>query len=129
MGLCTLFMNPSRIRKAAAALKPATLLDFHQVLKERKYRRLFSPERRGKPGPKGPSKELIEAIVEMKRRNPRSLPIAVGRVHRTHTPFVDLSELAAVPQFVATFPPRFAKLLAPEALRRLQTRRPTTTFG
>ncbi len=24
MGLCTLFMNPSRIRKVAAALKPAT---------------------------------------------------------------------------------------------------------
>ncbi len=24
MGLCTLFMNPSRIRKAAAALKPTT---------------------------------------------------------------------------------------------------------
>ncbi len=35
MGLCTLFMNPSRIRKVAAALKPATLLAFHQALKER----------------------------------------------------------------------------------------------
>jgi len=66
-----LFMNPSRIEKVAAALKPATLLAFHQALKERKYRRLFSPQRRGKPRPKGPSKELIQAIVEMKRRNPR----------------------------------------------------------
>jgi len=71
MGLCTLFMNPSRIRKVAAALDPATLLAFHRALKERKYRRLFSPQRRGKPGPKGPSKELVQAIVEMKRRNPR----------------------------------------------------------
>ncbi len=71
MGLCTLFMIPSRIRKVAAPLKPATLLAFHQALKERKYRRLFSPQRRDKPGPKGPSKELIQAIVEMKRRNPR----------------------------------------------------------
>ncbi len=71
MGLCTLFINPSRIRKVAAALKPTTLLGFHRALKERKYRRLFSPQRRGKPGPKGPSKELIQAIVEMKRRNPR----------------------------------------------------------
>jgi hypothetical protein len=35
MGLCTLFMNPSRIRKVAA-LKPATLLAFHKALKERK---------------------------------------------------------------------------------------------
>ncbi len=48
MGLCALFMTPSRIRKVAAALKPATLLAFHQALKERKYRRLFSPQRRGK---------------------------------------------------------------------------------
>src|SRR5262249_34504060 len=28
------------------------------------------PKRRGRSGPKGPPKELIEAIVEMKRRNP-----------------------------------------------------------
>ena len=71
MGLCTLFMNPSRIHKVAAALRAATLLAFHQALKERKYRREFSPQRRGKPGPRGPSKELIQAIVEMRRRNPR----------------------------------------------------------
>lgn len=32
MGLCTLLMAPSRIRKAAAVLKPATLLGFHQAL-------------------------------------------------------------------------------------------------
>ena len=70
-GLCTLFMNPSRIRKVAAVLKPATMLAFHLALKERKYHRLFSPQRRGEPGPKGPSKELIQVIVEMKRRNPR----------------------------------------------------------
>ena len=71
MGLCTLFMNLSRIRKVAATLKPATLLGFHQALKKCKYRRLFSPQRRGKPGPNGPSKELIKLIVKMKRRNPR----------------------------------------------------------
>jgi hypothetical protein len=71
LGLCTLFMNPSRIRKVAAALKPSTLLAFHRALKDRKYRRLFSPQHRGKPGPKGPSKELVQAILEMKRRNPR----------------------------------------------------------
>ena len=71
IGLCTLFMNPSRIRKVAVVLKPATLLSFHKALKNRKYRRLFSPQHRGKPGPKGPSKELVQAILEMKRRNPR----------------------------------------------------------
>jgi putative transposase len=32
---------------------------------------LFSPNRRRKPGPKGPSAELVHAVVEMKQRNPR----------------------------------------------------------
>jgi putative transposase len=41
-------------------------------LVERKYRLLVSSRyRRRKPGPKGPSAELIAAIVEMKQRNPR----------------------------------------------------------
>jgi hypothetical protein len=35
-----------------------------------KYRLLFSPKPRGKPGPKGPGKDLIEAVVQMKQRNP-----------------------------------------------------------
>jgi hypothetical protein len=37
---------------------------------KRKYRQLFTPKQRGKSGPKGPSLELIAAIVETKRRNP-----------------------------------------------------------
>jgi transposase InsO family protein len=37
----------------------------------RKYRLLYSAGRKGKPGPKGPSPELIKAIVELKQRNPR----------------------------------------------------------
>src|ERR1700674_1299122 len=36
-----------------------------------KYQLLFSPRRRGRPGPKGPSKELFVAVLEIKRRNPR----------------------------------------------------------
>jgi len=71
IGLCTLSINPSRIRKVAATLKPATLLSFHQALKAPKYSRLFSSQRPGRPGPKGASKELIDAIVEMNRRNSR----------------------------------------------------------
>jgi hypothetical protein len=31
---------------------------------------LFSPEHRLRPGPKGPKKDLIDAVVAMKRRNP-----------------------------------------------------------
>ena len=52
-------------------IKPYTLLRFHNALKKRKYRLLYSPGGGRKPGPKGPSKEVINTIVEMKRRNPR----------------------------------------------------------
>jgi hypothetical protein len=37
-----------------------------------KYWMLFSPDRRRQPGPKGPSAELIRAVVEMKQRNPNA---------------------------------------------------------
>ena len=46
-------------------------LKLHRTLKQRKYRQLYSSGRKGKPGPKGPSRDLIQAIVELKRRNPR----------------------------------------------------------
>jgi hypothetical protein len=53
-------------------LKPATLFKFHKALVHRKYRLLFSysPGKR-KPGPKGPSAQLIAVILEIKRRNPK----------------------------------------------------------
>ncbi len=69
-GLCTLFINPGRLVRSAVVLRTSTLLAFHAALVKRKYRHLFSPKRRGKPGPKGPSLELIAAIVEAKTRNP-----------------------------------------------------------
>ncbi len=72
-GLCTLFIRPGRLLRIAIVLRPSTLLAFHAfhaALAKRKYRQLFSPKRHGKPGPKGPSLELIAAIVETKRRNP-----------------------------------------------------------
>ena len=69
-GLCTLFMRPARVLRSAIALKPSTLLHLHSVLRKRKYRMLFSPERVRRPGPKGPNKALIDAVVAMKHRNP-----------------------------------------------------------
>src|SRR5207244_11380356 len=72
LGLTTLFVIPRRIPKLGALIKPATLLKLHKALVDRKYCLLFSSSsHRRKPGPKGPSAELIAAIVEMKRRNPR----------------------------------------------------------
>jgi hypothetical protein len=64
-------MRPARLARSAIVLKPATILGCHRALVKRKYQLLFTPKRRGKPGPKGSSPELITAIVEMKRRNPR----------------------------------------------------------
>lgn len=69
--LCAGFMRPTRLVRSAIVLRPATILGFHRALVKLKYQLLFTPKHRGKPGPKGPSPELITAIVEMKRRNPR----------------------------------------------------------
>src|SRR5215467_6263749 len=69
-GLCTLLMHPSRMLRCGIVLKPSTLLHFHHLLAKRKYHRLFSSKRGGRPGPKGPAQELIDAVVELKRRNP-----------------------------------------------------------
>src|SRR5262249_51496742 len=68
-GLCTLMMRPARVLRSAVVLKTSTLLHFHKMLVQQKYRMLFSPKRGHRPGPKGPTKELIDAVLEMKRRN------------------------------------------------------------
>jgi putative transposase len=70
MGICPLVMTPKRIGKSAIAIAESTLLNFHRALVDRKYSRLFSKKTRSKPGPKGPSKELIKLVVETKKRNP-----------------------------------------------------------
>ena len=64
-GLCTLLMHPSRMLRRGILLKPSTLLRFHHVMTKRKYHMLFSSKRGGRPGPKGPAQELIDAVVEM----------------------------------------------------------------
>ena len=71
LGFLSLFLNPRRIVRSAILIRPSTLLSFHNALKKRKYRQLYSPRGGRNPGPKGPSKEVINAIVEMKQRNPR----------------------------------------------------------
>ena len=63
-------MRPSRLVRSAIVLKPATLLRLHRALKTRKYRRLFSSTVRKKPGPRGPSRDVVAAVIDMKRRNP-----------------------------------------------------------
>ena len=69
-GVCALFMRPARVIRSAIGRRPSTILEFHRALRTRKYRWLFSPTRR-RTGPQGPSNALVDAIVDMKRRNPR----------------------------------------------------------
>ena len=71
LGFLSLFLNPRHIQRAAVIIRPSTLLKFHDLLKKRKYRLLYSSECKRKPGPKGPSRELIQAIIALKQRNPR----------------------------------------------------------
>ena len=70
-GMLARWINPRRLSRIAITLKPATILKFHRALVKRKYHLLFSNKKPKKPGPKGPSDELIQWVVEMKRRNPR----------------------------------------------------------
>src|ERR1022692_1393030 len=70
-GFCAQFVSLRRLIRKAIILKPTTLLRFHRTFKDFKYRFLYSSSPKKKPGPKGPSPELIRAICELKRRNPR----------------------------------------------------------
>ena len=91
-GLASLFLSPGRIRKVAIGLRASTLLAFHQALVRRKYRRLFSSSQCPKtPGPKGPSEALIQAIVELKARNPRFGCPRIARII-SHTFGVDIDK-------------------------------------
>src|SRR4249920_2723627 len=70
-GLCSLWLSPNRRTKVSIVLRPSSFRRFHEALVRCKYRLLYSCKRRAKPGPKGPSAQLIAAVVEMKRRNPK----------------------------------------------------------
>ncbi len=65
----TSFISPTRLPKICTLVTPATLLAYHRALVSKKYSILFGSKRM-KPGPKGPSPELIRFVVEVKQRNP-----------------------------------------------------------
>jgi hypothetical protein len=72
LGLITLLASPRRIPRLSRTVKSAALFKFCQALIGRMCRILFcSAGHARKPGPKRPSAELIGAIVELKRRNPK----------------------------------------------------------
>src|SRR6202790_5716878 len=91
-GFGSLFLSPGRIRKLAIALRPSTLIAFHAALVRHKYRRLFTSRScPKKPGPKRPSEALIQAIVELKSRNPRFCCPRIARII-SHTFGVDVDK-------------------------------------
>src|SRR5262249_48112436 len=65
-GSCSLWIRPKRRRRLAIAFRPSTFLNFHHAMVQRKYRLLFSAKKGMKPGPKGPTPDLIQAVVQMK---------------------------------------------------------------
>ena len=65
MSFCSLFLLRRHIQRAAVIIRPSTLFKFHQLLKQRKYRLLYSSCGNRKPGSKGLSRRLIAAIVDM----------------------------------------------------------------
>jgi putative transposase len=69
-GLMAVLVRPTRLLRSAIVLRPSTLLVLHKALSTGKYRMLFYLDRPRKPGPKGPSAQLIHGVVEMKQRNP-----------------------------------------------------------
>ena len=70
-GLCAAFMRPGRLIRSAIVFTPSTLLSLHRALVQQKYRRLFSSKQPMKPGPKGPSQDVIAAVVDMNQRKRR----------------------------------------------------------
>ena len=70
-GFLAYFIPASRLRKIAIIVKPASILKFHKYLVERKYKKLFSNNTKKKSGRKGPSQEIIDLVLDIKKRNPR----------------------------------------------------------
>jgi len=66
----SMFLSTRRLRQAAVVFRFSTFLRFKEILVRQKYKFLFSRGECSKPGPKGPSREIIAAVVEFKQRNP-----------------------------------------------------------
>jgi putative transposase len=70
-GILAMMIILKRLSRVSIILKPSTILRFHKALVQGKYHLLFSNKTLKKPIQKGPEQALIDAIVEMNRRNPR----------------------------------------------------------
>lgn len=71
IAVSSLFIRTGRLPALSIVFAHSTVLDLHRALVKRKYSRLYSNKRVKKPGPKGPSPELIKLVVEIKTKNPK----------------------------------------------------------
>lgn len=69
--ITTRFISARRLPRLSVVVAHSTLLKFHRALVKRKYSQLFSNKAKRRPGPKGPSRELINLVVGIKQKNPR----------------------------------------------------------
>ena len=69
-GILGSMISVKRLLRIAIAIKPATILKFHKALVKKKYHLLFSNKNPKKSGQKGPPQTVINAVLEMKERNP-----------------------------------------------------------
>jgi hypothetical protein len=58
-------MRPAPVLRSTVVLKTSTLLHFHKMLIQQKYRLLFSPS----AGSQRADERTIDVVIEMKRRN------------------------------------------------------------
>src|SRR5712692_10260425 len=79
-GVCALLMRPGRLVRSAIVLKPSTLLSLHRALTKRKYRLLFSPRARRKPG-RGRREWIRECFLRFQRRFGGAQPSGVWAEH------------------------------------------------
>ena len=70
-GVCALFMRPARVIRSAIVLRRSTILEFHRAQAHPQVTAGCFHPRAVVTGPQGPSNALVDAIVDMKRRNPR----------------------------------------------------------
>ncbi len=69
------------------------------MLKKRKYRLLYTVHKTGKPGPKVPSQELIDAMVELKKRNTRfGCPWIAQEINKVFGVDIDKDVVRRVPE-------------------------------
>ena len=109
LGFWSLFLIHRRIHQAAVVIRPSTLLKFHQFLIQGKYRLLYTSSKSGKPGPKDPSQEIINVVVELKRRNPRFGCPRIARIaQQINHAFGTSIDKDVVRRILATHYPQFS---------------------